>query len=59
MAIKKYLCLASYSLYLFFERKELIEVPLKKIVQDSSPTHHGSTAKKYEQPSLFFVPTQL
>jgi len=27
-AIKKNLCLASYSLYLFFERKELIEVPL-------------------------------
>ncbi len=29
MAIKKYLCLASYSLYLFLERNELIEVPLK------------------------------
>ncbi len=28
MAIKKYLCLASYSLYLFLERNELIEVPL-------------------------------
>jgi len=27
-AIKKYLCLASYSLYLFLERNELIEVPL-------------------------------
>jgi len=27
MAIKKYLCLASYSLYLFLERNELIEVP--------------------------------
>ena len=27
-AIKKYLCLASCSLYLFLERKELIEVPL-------------------------------
>jgi len=29
MAIKKYLCLASYSLYLFLERNELIEVPLR------------------------------
>jgi hypothetical protein len=27
-AIKKYLCLASYSLSLFLERKELIEAPL-------------------------------
>ncbi len=31
MAIKKYLCLASYSLYLFLERNELIEVPLNNI----------------------------
>jgi len=29
MAIKKYLCLASYSLYLFLERNELIEISLK------------------------------
>ncbi len=28
MAIKKYLCLVSYSLYLFLERNELIEVPI-------------------------------
>jgi len=28
MAIKKYLCFASYSLHLFLERNELLEVPL-------------------------------
>ncbi|MEA3448033.1 MAG: hypothetical protein U9Q98_06235 [Bacteroidota bacterium] len=31
MAIKKNLCLAYYSLNLFLERKELIEVPLTNI----------------------------
>ncbi len=30
-AIQKNLCLASYSFYLFLERKELIEVPLSKL----------------------------
>ena len=45
MAIKKYLCLASYSLYLFLERNELIEVPLNSryplevgLLPDGKPT---------------------
>ncbi len=33
MAIQKNLCLASYSLYLFFERKEFIEVPFRCLIR--------------------------